>query len=124
MSDIRQAPPDPVMIRVPTGAYHALAWFFQNSKAAFVALHEESVPRATEAWSALVERQPAANDASFWEFVAPEDHARVQGPFRGLTHGRSFECEFRLATRHEVWVRAEFVGGEAGWVLAIVRDVT
>jgi PAS domain-containing protein len=112
---------------VPTGAYLALGWFFEASKDAFLALHRETVKRTNPVWTAISGfGSTASEETPFWDFVAPADHDRVQPGFRRLAQGQRFECELRLKTRAgaDVWTRPDFVGGQEGWVLAILRDIT
>jgi PAS domain S-box-containing protein len=119
-------PADPDQITVPLGAYQALGWFFENSKDAFLAIDGQVLRRASPAWTALLGYGPNETvGKTFWDFVAPEDADAARKRLCGLGVGGQVERELRLVDRagETVWVRASFVVGGKGWVLAIVRDV-
>ena len=112
---------------VPAGAFRALGWFFEASKDAFLALQGETVKRANPAWTAITGFDAAASqNTRLWDYIAPADQAQVRPRFGRLTLGERFVCELRLKTRAgpDLWARADFVGGEAGWLLAILRDIS
>src|SRR5665213_1538096 len=112
---------------VPVGTLKALGWFYDNSKDIFLAIHNEVVKKTNPAWTALSGWDTATSEeTSCWDYVAAGDLERVQVAFRRLAVGERVEGEFRMRTAddRELWVRGDVVGGEDGWLLVILRDVT
>ena len=112
---------------VPVGTLKVLGWFYDNSKDIFLAIHNEVVKKTNPAWTALSGWDTATSEeTSCWDYVAAGDLERVQVAFRRLAVGERVEGEFRMRTAddRELWVRGDVVGGEDGWLLVILRDVT
>ncbi|HEY2707899.1 MAG TPA: HWE histidine kinase domain-containing protein [Caulobacteraceae bacterium] len=120
--------PDPVeTMSVPSGAFRALWWFYENSKDAFLLMRGEAVERINPAWARMTGFGAAQSDHQpVWRFIHPEDVEAVQARYRALTFGARFDCEFRLATSSgaPLWARADFINGAEDWILAIVRDIS
>jgi PAS domain S-box-containing protein len=117
----------PDTMLVPTGAFMALGWFFQAGKDACLAIHGDTVRRANPAWTTITGFPAEATlRAPLWTFIAAADQDRARAGIEGLVHEQRFETELRLKRQAggEFWARADFVGGQEGWVLAIVRDIT
>jgi PAS domain S-box-containing protein len=120
-------PERPDEMLVPVGAFRALGWFFEASKDAFLALYGQTIRRANPAWTAITGFEATASEGgTLWDFISPADQDEVRGKFERLNQGERFVCELRLRTRDgpDLWARADFAGGEAPWVLAILRDIT
>jgi PAS domain-containing protein len=117
-------------MEVPVGGFRALAWFFEASNDAYLALQDGClIARTNPAWLALAGQaagSPMTDAGTFWDFIAPDDLQRVQDLTGTLAIGQRASAELRVLRGDgtHVWTRSDFVGGDAGWVLAILRDIT
>ncbi|HLK25152.1 MAG TPA: ATP-binding protein [Caulobacteraceae bacterium] len=118
---------EPDHVTAPRGAIAAMAWFFENSLDIFLAVEKGEHTRANGAWKSLTGWDtPQALGRSFWDFVHPEDLAEARGAIDALAHTERCVVEHRLSTAAGgwLWMRSHAVGGEGGWVLIILRDIT
>jgi PAS domain S-box-containing protein len=119
-------PTEPTQVLVPIGAVRASAWFFENSLDVFLGIEAGVLRRTNATWTALTGwgAQETA-DRSFSSFVHPDDAEAARVASAGLGVGERSVHDHRIATKTGgwVWVRNHSVGGEAGWLLTILRDI-
>jgi PAS domain S-box-containing protein len=117
--------PDQVM--APRGAVAAMAWFFQNSLDIFIAVQGDQQAKANDAWKTLTGwESPEVLGHSFWAFVHADDLEQARAAIDGLEIGQRSVVEHRVSTAAGgwLWMRSHAVGGEDGWALIILRDIT
>jgi PAS domain S-box-containing protein len=114
-------------VLAPRGAVAAMAWFFQNSLDIFLGVNGDRETKANGAWKTLTGwEDPEVLGRSFWEFVHPDDVDSARSTIGSLRRGERAVVEHRLSTAAGgwLWTRSHAVGGESGWVLIILRDIT
>ncbi len=119
---------EPTDVVVPLGALKAVAWFFENSLDAFLAIEKDILRRTNATWTSLTGwTTEEAEGLSFWSLVHPDDVAAARAATDGLVEiGDRAEHDHRLAKKDGgwLWVRHHAVRGADGWLLAILRDIT
>jgi PAS domain S-box-containing protein len=114
-------------LNVPVGAIKAMAWFFENSLDVFLAVRRDGLTKSNPTWTAFTGWQPPeAMGKSFWDYVHPDDREAAQAAVCGLALGERGVVEHRVSSAEGGWrwARSHAVGGEDGWVLVILRDIT
>ncbi|HLI67395.1 MAG TPA: response regulator [Caulobacteraceae bacterium] len=117
----------PETVVAPRGAVAAMSWFFTNSLDVFMAVERGALTKTNGAWTSLTGwPAPESEDRSFWDYVHPDDRAAAHGAVDGLALAERAVVEHRISTADGrwLWMRNHAVGGDNGWVLMILRDIT
>jgi PAS domain S-box-containing protein len=120
-------PAETDQVMAPRGAVAAMAWFFENSLDIFLAVQGGAQTKANGAWKTVTGWEaPEVLGRSFWDFVHADDIDHAQAEMARLTLGARCVVEHRISTAAGgwLWVRNHAVGGDSGWALMILRDIT
>ena len=114
-------------ILVPSGAFRAATWFFENSLDTFISVHDDVMRSANGAWTRLTGWGPdEVIGRSFSSLIHPDDLDDLMAALTVLGENERCVHAHRLATKTGdwCWVSHHAVRGEQGWLLAILRDIT
>ena len=117
----------PQTVVASRGAVAAMTWFFANSLDIFVAIQHAGLTKANGAWTGLTGWTPPEEAGrSFWDYVHPDDLAAARAATDDLPLAQRAVVEHRVSTADGrwLWMRNHAVGGNDGWVLMILRDIT
>src|ERR1700722_684077 len=120
-------PTQPSQLQITDGAIRAMAWFFDNSLDIFLCVQGGVLTRTNKTWTALTGWDaPDALGLSFWDFVHADDVVEARAAVGALGLGEGCVAEHRESTTAAgwLWMRSHAVGGEDGWALMILRDIT
>jgi PAS domain S-box-containing protein len=120
-------PTQPSQLQITDGAIRAMAWFFDNSLDIFLCVQGGVLTRTNKTWTALTGWDaPDALGLSFWDFVHADDVVEARAAVGALGLGERCVVEHRVSTTAAgwLWMRSHAVGGEDGWALMILRDIT